>query len=100
MIQNYTHCSHLPEALETLENAYSKPDFIVSEIYKTLKSMSTITTFRAIRSAKEQVATLKVVLPTLKILGFDDLVGNPSSLQTTFLLVDLEGKIPMEGYTA
>ena len=53
LIQNYTHGSQLPEALETLKNAYSKPDFVVSEIYKTLKSMPTITTIRAIRSAKE-----------------------------------------------
>ena len=62
--------------------------------------MPTITTFRAIRGAKEQVATLKVALATLKTLGFEDLLGNPSSLQTTFLLVDLEGKIQMEGYDA
>jgi len=31
---------------------------------------------------------------------FEDLLGNPSFLQTTFLLVDLEGNISMEGYTA
>ena len=100
LIQNYTHGSQLPEALESLENAYSKPDFVVSEIYKTLKGMPTITTFKSIRAAKEQVGTLKVALATLKTLGFEDLLGNTSSLQTTFLLVDLEGKIPMEGYTA
>ena len=34
LIQNYTHGTQLSEALETLENAFSKPDFVVSEIYK------------------------------------------------------------------
>ena len=42
---------------------------------------------------------MKVALATLKTLGFEDLLGN-SSLLTTFLLIDLEGKTPMEGYTA
>lgn len=68
LIQNYTHGSQLLEPLQTLENAYSKPEFIVSELYKALKGMATITTFWAIRSAKEQVATLKVALATVKPL--------------------------------
>ena len=42
---------------------------------------------------------MKVALATLKTLGFEDLLEN-SSLQTTFILVDLEGKITIEGYTA
>ena len=84
LIQNYTHGSPLPEALESLENAYSKPDFVVSEIYKTLKGMPTITTFKSIRAAKEQVGTLKVALATLKTLGFEDLLGITSSLQKLF----------------
>ena len=92
LVQNYTHGSQLSEALETLENAFSKPDFVVSEIYKSLKSMPTITTFKTIRAAKEQVQTLKVALATLKTLGFDELLGNSSNLQATFLLVDLEGR--------
>ena len=99
LIKNFTHGSQLPEALESLENAYSKPEFVVAEIYKTIKAMPTISTFKSIKTAKEQVATMKVALATLKTLGFDDLLGN-SSLQTTFILVDLEGKIPIEGYTA
>ena len=76
LVQNYTHGSQLSEALETLENAFSKPDFVVSEIYKSLKSMPAITTFKTIRAAKEQVQTLKVALATLKTLGFDELLGN------------------------
>ena len=67
------HGTQLTEALERLGNEYSKPDFIVSEIYKTHKGMTTITTFKAIRAAKEQVGTLKVALATLKTLGFEDL---------------------------
>ena len=96
LIKNFTHGSQLPEALESLENAYSKPEFVVAEIYKTIKEMPTISTFKSIKTAKEQAATMKVALATLKTLGFDDLLGN-SSLQTTFILVDLEGKIPIEG---
>ena len=61
--------------------------------------MPTISTFKSIKTAKEQVAIMKVALATLKTLGFEDLLEN-SSLQTTFILVDLEGKIPIEGYTA
>ena len=99
LIKNFTHGSQLPEALETLENAFSKPEFIVSEIYKNIKAIPTVSSFKAIKSAKEQVATMKVALATLKTLGFEDLLGN-NALQTTFLLVDIEGKIPMEGYTA
>ena len=99
LIKNFTHGSQLPEALESLENAFSKPEFVVAEIYKTIKAMPTISTFKSIKMAKEQVATMKVALATLKTLGFDDLLGN-TSLQTTFILVDLEGKIPIEGYTA
>ena len=99
LIKNFTHGSQLPEALESLENAYSKPESVVSEIYKTIKAMPTISTFKSIKAAKEQVAIMKVALATLKTLGFEDLLGN-SSLQTTFILDDLEGKIPIEGYTA
>ena len=64
-----------------------------------MKAMPTVSNFKVIKSAKEQVATLKVALATLKTLGFEDLLGNNAE-QTTFLLVDIEGKIPMEGYTA
>ena len=42
---------------------------------------------------------MKVALATLRTLGFEDLVGN-SSLQITFILVDLEGKVLIDGYTA
>ena len=61
--------------------------------------MPAITTFNTIRAAKDQVQTLKMELTTLKTLGFDELLGTSSNLQATFLLVDLEGKIPIEGYT-
>ena len=61
--------------------------------------MPIITTFKDMWAAKEQVGTLKSALATLKTLGFKDLLGNPNFLLTTFLLVDLEGKIPMEEYT-
>ena len=79
MTKNYDHGTKLTEALETLENSLSKPDFIVSEIYETLEAIPTITTFKAIRAAKEQVETLKVALSTLKTLGFEDMLGNPNS---------------------
>ena len=39
-------------------------------------------------------------LTTLKILGFDKEIFGDSSIQNTFILVELEGKIPIEGYIA
>ena len=36
----------------------------------------------------------------LKTLGFDQEMFADSSIQNTFILVELEGKIPIEAYTA
>ena len=43
---------------------------------------------------------MKVSLATLKTLGFEQEVLGDSSIQNTFILVELEGKIPIEAYTA
>ena len=100
LVKCYTHGDQLNEALEALENAFNKPDFIISEIYRNLKLLPSITTFKAIKTAKEQVQTLKVSLATLRTMGYEKDLIQDSNLQNTFILVDLEGKIPLEGYTA
>ena len=100
LVRCYTHGDQLNEALEALENAFNKPDFIISEIYRNLKLLPSITTFKTIKIAKEQVQKLKVSLATLKTLGYEKDLIQDSNLQNTFILVDIEGKIPLEGYTA
>ena len=100
LIKSYTHGSQLNEALETLENAYNKPDFIISEVYRNLKSLESVKSFKQIKAAKTQVQTLKVSLATLKTLGYEKELIQDTNLQNTFILVELEGKIPLNGYTA
>ena len=46
IVKNYTHGSQLNDALEALENAYNKPDFIISEVYRNLNSLGTVTFFK------------------------------------------------------
>ena len=101
LIESFNHAEQLNDALEALENAFSKPDFVISEIYKNLKMMQTCTSFKNIKSLKSQVQTLKVALATLKTLGFEqDFLGDRNILQNTFILIELEGKIPLEAYNS
>ena len=100
LIKHYTHGSQLTDALEQLEQTYNKAEFIVSEVYRNLKGLPICTNFKHIKVCKEQVQTLKVSLATLKTLGFEQEVLSDSSIQNTFILVELEGKIPIEAYTA
>ena len=44
---------------------------------------------------------MKVALATLKTLGFEqDFLGDKNVLQNTFILIELEGRIPMQAYNA
>ena len=44
---------------------------------------------------------MKVALATLKTLGFEqDFLGDWNVLQNTFILIELEGKIPLEAYNS
>ena len=100
LIKHYTHGSQLTDALAQLEQSYNKAEFIVAEVYRNLKGLPICTTFNQIKACKDQVQTLKVSLATLKTLGFEQEVLSDSSIQNTFILVELEGKIPIEAYTA
>ena len=44
---------------------------------------------------------MKVALATLKTLGFEqDFLGDKNVLQNTFILIELEGRIPMQAYNS
>ena len=101
VVKNFNHGDQLQDALTALENAYSKPDFVISEIYKNLKSLPSVSSFQNVKAIKTQVQTLKVALATLKTLGFEqDFLGDKNVLQNTFILIELEGRIPMQAYNA
>ena len=69
LVKSYTHGDQINEALGTLQNAYNKPDFVISEVYCNLKKLPSFNTFKdKIKTAKEQVHTLKVSVATLKTL--------------------------------
>ena len=101
LVKLFNHSEQLQDALTALENAYSKPDFVIVEIYKNLKSLPSVSSFQNVKAIKAQVQTLKVALATLKTLGFEqDFLGDRNMLQNTFILIELEGKIPMQAYNA
>ena len=81
------------------ENGYSKPDYVIGDIYKNLKSLPSVSSFQNVKAIKAQVQTLKVALATLKALGFEqDFLGDKNVLQNTFIHIELEGKILMQAY--
>ena len=93
--------NQLNEALETLDNTYPKADFVIAEIYRNLKALPQVTSFKtSTKVAQEQVHVIKISLATLKSLGYEQELVKETNLQNTFLLVDLESRIPMEAYTA
>ena len=99
LVKSFNHSEQLPDALTALENAYSKPDFVIGEIYKSLKSLPSVSSFQNVKAIKAQLQTLKVALATLKTLGFEqDFLGDRNMLQNTFILIELEAKIPMQSY--
>ena len=101
LVKSFNMSEQLPDALTALENAYSKPDFVIGEIYKSLKSLPSVSSFQNVKAIKAQLQTLKVALATLKTLGFEqDFLGDRNMLQNTFILIELEGKIPMQAYNA
>ena len=101
IVENFNHGDQLQDALTALENAFSKPDFVIGEIYKNLKSLPSVSSFQNVKVIKTQVQTLKVALATLKTLGFEqDFLGDKNVLQNTFILIELEGRIPMQAYNA
>ena len=50
-------------------------------------------------TAKVQVCNLKIAITTLKSMGFEDELLNDTNLQNTFLLTELEAKIPVFVYS-
>lgn len=99
LLAKYTLGSQLSEALTSLENQYSKPEFVLAEIYRSLKGIPSINSFRNnIQKAKEQVNILKIAVCTLKSLGYEKELLDDATLQNTWLLVDVEGKIPIDVY--
>ena len=101
LVKSFNHSEQLADALTALENAYSKPDFVIGEIYKSLKSLPSVSSFQNVKAIKAQLQTLKVALATLKTLGFEqDFLGDRNMLQNTFILIELEAKIPMQAYNA
>ena len=69
LISKYTLGSQLKEALNTFQNQYSKPEFVLAEIYRSLKTLPTVNNFQGptnINKAKEQISVLKIAICTLK----------------------------------
>ena len=81
LVKSYTHGNQLTDALETLEHSCNKSEFIVSEVDRNSKGLSICTSFKHIKTCKEQVQTLKVSLATLKTLGFYEEIFKDSSIQ-------------------
>ena len=101
LVKSCNLSEQLQDNLTALENAYSKPNFVIGEIYKNLKSLPSVSSVENVRAMKIQVQSLKVPLATLKTLGFEqDFLGDKSMLQNTFILIELESKIPMQAYNA
>ena len=99
LVKSYTMGSQLNEALSVLEEHYQKPDFVIAEVYRNLKSIPSINNFKDIKAAKDQVHTIKTSIATLKSLIYEAELVKETNLQNTFLLVDLESKIPLDCYT-
>ena len=98
-IQPYTNGAQLNEAIKILQDRYAKPRFVIAEIYKNLKDMPKITSFTtSMKVAKDQVRLLKISVATLKSLGYEKELISETTFQNTFILVELERKIPLEGY--
>ena len=101
LVKSFNNSEQLQDTLTALENAYSKPDFVIGEIYKNLKSLPSVSSFQNLKAIKAQVQSLKVALATLKTLGFEQhFLGDKNMLQNTFILIELEGKILMQAYNA
>lgn len=95
LIKSYTLGDQLTVVIQVLENAYSKPDLVMAEIYRNIKGLTAITSFNGknMTAAKEQVCNLKIAITTLKSMGFEDELLNDTNLQNTFLLTEVEVKI-------
>ena len=98
MIKMYTLGDQLTSAIQVLENTYNKPNLVVAEVYryiKTLPKLKTLIGEKDIKIAKDQVGTLKISIATLKSMGYGEELLNDSNLHNSFLLVELEAKVPM-----
>ena len=97
LVKSYTLGSQLQTALEALEGVYNKQDLIIAEIYRSFKQLPRVGSFQGdnLNKAKSQVNILKVGLATLSSMGLGDELRHDSPLQTTFLLTELEAKIPI-----
>ena len=101
LIKSYTLGDQLTVAIQALENAYSKPDLVVAEIYRNIKALAAITSFNGKNMviAKEQVYNLKTAITTLKSMGFEEELLNETNLENTFLLTELEANVHVFVYS-
>ena len=95
-IRAYTHGDQLQEALKVLQDLYSKPQLIVAEVYSNLRNMPTIDSFKNMTKAKEQVQTLQMAIATFKSLGLEKELTTDTNFQNTYILGDIENKVPIE----
>ena len=64
LIKSYTLGDQLTAAIQALENAYSKPDLVVAEIYRNIKRLAAISSFtgKSMNVAKNKCPTSKLQL--------------------------------------
>ena len=87
----------LQTALDALEHAYNKSELVVAELYRHIRNLPMVSSFssKTIAVAREQVCILKVSIATLKSMGYGDDLVNENNLNNSFLLLEIEGKVPM-----
>ena len=97
LVQSYTLADQLQTALDALEHAYNKPELVVAELYRHIRNLPMVSSFssKTIAVAREQVCILKVSIATLKSMGYGDDLVNENNLNNSFLLLEIEGKVPM-----
>ena len=90
--------TQLSVALDALDVTYYKPDLIVGEVHRHIKNIPLIKGFSTpsqMKAAKEQITTLQIGVSTLKSLGYEEDLTDCHSLHNSFLLLEIESKIPI-----
>ena len=59
LANSFNHSDLLHNALMALENANFKPEFVIGEIYKNLKSLPPVSSFQNVKIIKAQEQTIK-----------------------------------------
>ena len=95
-VRIFSHGDQLAEALKVLQDLYAKPTLIVAEIYSSLRHMPTLDNYRNIQVAKAQVQTIQMAIATFKSLGLERDLTCETNFQNTYILGDLENKIPLD----